>query len=166
MVKMDRRRRRLWPGILQWGLLIAGCTQIAGYLLDSQLLKGLGFSYCFGPLPTVFSTVEGVEGFDTKHAVIYQDAKGQTDSLPLDQAFFTAFRGHYYLKNAFSIFLAYPHVLKPEAVKDGLHFFLCRSQLQSANGTDLEMHNPGLLTRRLRDGKMEVILVSPPCSGQ
>jgi hypothetical protein len=161
--KYIKKGGRLLPLIFQFMLLVAGCTQIAGYVLNSRILKGLGFSWCFGPLPTVFSTVNGVEGFDTQQSIAFQNAQGKTDSLALDRAVFSSFREHYFLKNAYSILLAYPHVLKREAADDGLNYMLCGNHIQQVFGLETHMHSPALITTRIRDGKREMLLVNPNC---
>nr|WP_294905748.1 hypothetical protein [uncultured Lacibacter sp.] len=115
--------------ILSILLIITGCLQIAGYITGSKALRGIGFSYGASPLPTVFGTVNGVEGFSTEHQLLYTNRKSEKDSVLLDQEIFSHFRGSYYLKNSYSIFLAYPHILKDEQVSGGMHFLLCKKNL-------------------------------------
>ncbi len=43
-------------------LIAIGCLQFAGYIFKRPVLRGLGIAYSVAPLPTVFSTINGVEG--------------------------------------------------------------------------------------------------------
>jgi hypothetical protein len=147
----------------QWLLVIAGCAQFAGYLLKSPSLRGLAMAYCVAPLPTVFSTVKGVEGFDTKHTLLFVNEKGKQDSSEIGRKAFTQFHGHYFLKNAYSIFLAYPHVIKTEALNNGWEFALCKKNLLNECGINCIMSNAFIRTKRYRFGKKETIQFKPDC---
>ncbi|CAN5612527.1 hypothetical protein BH10BAC3_BH10BAC3_14040 [soil metagenome] len=148
----------------QWLLVIAGCAQFTGYLFKSPSLRGLGMAYCVAPLPTVFSTVNGVEGFDTKHTLFFINEKGYHDSSEIDQKAFAQFHGHYFLKNAYSIFLAYPHVIKTQALNNGWEFALCNKDLMIECGMYCKMSNAYIQTKRYRFGKKETIQFKPDCS--
>jgi hypothetical protein len=158
--KKIRSRLGLWA---QWLLLLAGCTQFAGYVFDNKSLRGLGFAYCIGPRPTVFSTIEGVEGFDTRHTLLYTDSMGQRDSLQLDQAFFSDFPAHYFLKNAYSIFFAYPHMFKAGLVDDAMKHAFCELKLPGLRNRLTVCKDPVLRTQRVMKGTPEVIHHRPNC---
>jgi len=129
MISIDKKWKK-WIYNTGVGLLLfSGCLQFLGFIFRSREVRGLGLAYSVAPLPTVFSTINGVEGFDTKHTLYFKNQNGQSDSVALNQNLFTAFRGHYFLKNAYSLFIAYPHILKPEHITDGWNFALCRSNL-------------------------------------
>ena len=159
--KNNKRRLHLAG---QWLLVIAGCGQFAGYLLKSPSLRGLAMAYCVAPLPTVFSTVKGVEGFDTKHTLFFINEKGNRDSSEIGQKAFTQFQGHYFLKNAYSIFLAYPHVIKTQGLTNGWEFALCKKDLLNECGIYYIMSNAFIQTKRYRFGKRETIRFKPDCS--
>ena len=144
-------------------LLFGGCLQFIGFIFQSREVRGLGLAYSVAPLPTVFSTIKGVEGFDTKHTLYFRQQNGQSDSVELNQELFSDFRGHYFLKNAYSIFIAYPHILKPAHVNDGWNFALCRQNLLQDCNLPKAITEPQIHSVRIRDGKRESILVIPDC---
>lgn len=148
----------------QWLLVIAGCAQFAGYLFKSPSLRGVAMAYCVAPLPTVFSTIKGVEGFDTKHTLFFVNQQGNHDSSEINQKAFEEFHGHYFLKNAYSIFLAYPHVIKMEELTNGWEFALCKKDLLTECGFNFIMTNAFIQTKRYRFGKKEIIQFKPGCS--
>lgn len=145
-------------------LLIAlGCLQFAGYILKIPALRGLGIAYSVAPLPTVFSTINGVEGFATVQTIHGSDDNGKPDSIKLDQRVFSQFKGHYFLKQAYSIFLAYPHILKPRLVDDALNFALCERNIFKRFGIQSEIKNPSIHIERTRFKKNEHVILIPNC---
>jgi len=145
-------------------LLFAGCLQFVGYIFHSREIRGLGLAYGVAPLPTVFSTISGVEGFATRHTLYFNKQNGQTDSLVLDQRLFSKFHGHYFLKNAYTIFIAYPHILKPGLVDDGWNFALCRKNLLHECNLSDTITNPEIHSTRIRNGIKENIVINPHCN--
>jgi hypothetical protein len=133
-------------------LLIIGCLQMAGYVFKNPVLRGLGFSYGASPLPTVFGTVKGIEGFSTRHRIVFINKNGETKTVYLDKKLFTHFNGSYLLKNAYSIFLAYPHVLKPEQVRNGVTYILNRSNLNEQFAIINSFGEPTLVSDRVING--------------
>lgn len=119
-------------------LTILGCFQFAGYFLNNRILRGIGFSFGASPRPTVFGTVEGVEGFNTQHYVVYINSAGDTARVSLDRNHYTKLQGSFLLKNTYSIFLAYPHMLKREQVKEGSGFLLCRQNIKAFGISDIK----------------------------
>lgn len=125
----DARQNKI-TRTLAIALTIVGCLQFGGYILKSRALRGLGFSFGVSPHPIVFGTVNGVEGFNTYHTLIYVTTEGNQATMPLDQKSFSQFNGSFFLKMAYSLFLAYPHMLKPEQVEQGSEYFFCKQGLQ------------------------------------
>lgn len=144
-------------------LIAVGCLQFAGYIIKKPILRGLGIAYSVAPLPTVFSTINGVEGFTTMHTIYYTDANQKYDSIKLDQHLFSQFRRHYFLKQAYSIFLAYPHILKPRMVEDGLDFILCKKNIFKSLSIKNQIKNPSIHTDRTRFNKIEHIILASNC---
>ncbi|MEO6219989.1 MAG: hypothetical protein ABIO81_06140 [Ginsengibacter sp.] len=145
-------------------LLIAiGCLQFVGYILKKPALRGLGIAYGIAPLPTVFSTINGVEGFATAHTIHFIDDENKPRKVNLNQHLFSRFKGHYFLKQAYSIFLAYPHVLKPCMVEEGLKYALCKRNIFYGFRIKNKIKNPSIQTERSRFNKMEHIILNPYC---
>ena len=134
-VKMQANKSNL-TRTLTIALTVLGCFQTIGYIFDSQFFRGIGFSYGVSPRPTVFGTVQGVEGFDTSHSLRYINQQGDTVTVTLDKNHFSNLQGAY-LKNTYSIFLAYPHVLKPEMVQEGGNYLLCGQHMEQFGITDI-----------------------------
>jgi hypothetical protein len=145
-------------------LIVAGCLQFAGYIFKMPALRGLGIAYCVGPLPTVFSTVGGVEGFTTRHSIHFTDDKGYAGIIKLDQHFFSRFRGHYFLKQSYSLFLAYSHMLKPRQVAGAVDFALCKRNIFSRFGVKDKITSSFIEIKRRRFDKPEDIILVPKCS--
>ena len=148
---------------LQIILISVGCLQFAGYVFKNIPLRGLGISYCVGPLPTVFSTIGGVEGFSSTHTIHFTNDKGKADTIKLDQHLFSQFNGHYFLKNAYSLFLAYPHILKPRQVADGVNFALCKRNIFFRFEIKNKIKNPTIQIEQRRFNKKENTILIPEC---
>jgi hypothetical protein len=157
-------RKHTFFVIGQWILIIIGCSQMAGYIFNNRALRGLGLAYGTAPLPTVFSTVEGVEGFDTKHTIYFTTVAGKKDSVAFDQILLDQFHGHYFLKNAYSIFIAYPHILKPQQITDGWAFALCKRNLLDQCNMDTQVQEPYVQTKRSYLNKVENVQSQPQCN--
>lgn len=142
-------------------LIIIGMLQITGYVIKSPLLRGLGFSYGASPLPTVFGTVKGVEGFATRHTIHFINKYGAADSLALDKKVFNNLKVSYLLKNAYSIFLAYPHMLKAGQVENGINFLLKEETLQTQFLLLPPVKDSKLESRRLINGRVEIKYYTP-----
>ena len=149
--------------LLTWVLIAAGCTQMAGYVFQSRVFQGFGFAYGVGPLPTVFSTVNGVEGISTRHTLFFTNHNGRKDTIRLGQEEFSHFRGSYFLKNSYSLFLAYPHVLKPEQVSSGMNFLLCKRNLGLQFNIRDSLQDPSVQIERIMHGKHEIKLLESSC---
>src|SRR5436190_1011346 len=108
--------------ILSVILLMIGSLQIIGYIFRSQTIRGLGFVSGAAPLPIVFSNVKGVDGFDTQHSLIVSSTSGNVDTIALDKKLFSQFNGAFFLKESYSIFLAYSHLFSPEQLRAGSNF--------------------------------------------
>jgi hypothetical protein len=126
------RRQISITSLLSILLTVLGCLQFGGYLFNNRAMRGLGFAFGISPHPIVFSTVEGVEGFDTHHKFTYLDNHDKVVSVPLDMEHFSNLQGSFFLRNAFALFLAYPHMLKPEQVDYGTQYLLCQQGMFDA----------------------------------
>ena len=164
MISIGKKWRKSIYSIGMGLLLFSGCLQFIGYNFDSREIRGIGLAYGVAPLPTVFSTINGVEGFDTKHTLVFKNQNSQNDSLDLNQRIFSDFKGHYFLKNAYTIFIAYPHILKPELINDGWNFALCRKNLLHECNLSDTITNPEIHSIRIRNGVKEIVLIKPDCA--
>ncbi len=155
-----KSRMRTYLSVL---LIAAGCLQFAGYLVDSRPLRGLGMSYAVAPLPTVFSTVQGVEGFDTRIMLQVRNSEGEIEQVVFDAETFSEFRGHYFLKNAYALLLSYPHVVRPELLENALNFSLCRGDLLRNLNLPANATPVNLVIDRSFYGQPETLELAPSC---
>lgn len=148
--------------IAAYVLIFFGCLQFIGYVAKQKSVRGLGIAYCIAPLPTVFSTIQGVEGFDSEVKVFY-DTGNLTDSILVSPATFNSFKGSYQLKNAYALFLCYPHILKPEMVESGIAYALCRGDLLRRLQVKKVFRNPRLEVIRKTEERYVSSKVAPKC---
>lgn len=150
--------------ILSVILLAIGGLQIIGYVFQSQAIRGLGFVSGAAPLPIVFSNVKGVDGFDTQHSLIVSGTNGNTDTIALDKQLFSQFNGAFFLKESYSIFLAYSHIFSPGQLQAGSDFMLCRKNIFSSFNITDKSNDNYILTKRTVYGKKEIKLLHPECN--
>jgi hypothetical protein len=152
--------------MLAMALTILGCFQLAGYVFKSRALRGIGFSFGASPYPIVFGTVGGVEGFNTQHSLRYQNINADLVELSLDQSRFREFQGSYLLKNVYAIFLAYPHMLKPEQVKQGANYLLCKENIFNDFGIKDYEKNARIESVRVVYGNEMKSVLQSDCDGE
>lgn len=86
-------------------LCLLGALSPAGHLLGSRALVGLGFITAASPLPLVFSSFRGVEGFAGRFAVEVRGPDGVAE-VELNPALYRQLRGPYNLRNAYGAAIA------------------------------------------------------------
>jgi hypothetical protein len=150
--------------ILSIILLVIGSLQIIGYIFGSQTIRGLGFVSGAAPLPIVFSNVKGVDGFDTKHSLIVSSTTGNVDTIALDKKLFSQFSGAFFLKESYSIFLAYSHIFTPKQLEAGSNFMLCKKNIFTSFNIKDTSNDNYILTKRTNYGKKEIKLLHPQCN--
>ena len=122
-------------------LISPGCLQFAGYIFKNLALRGLGIAYCVAPLPTVFSTIGGVEGFQPCIQSILPTIKGKAGTIKLDRHIFSRFKGHYFLKQAYSL-SCIPTYIKTSRGGRRSIFALCKRNIFSRFGIENKIKNP------------------------
>jgi hypothetical protein len=111
-----------WPA---WALLTVGLTQMVGDLAGLAWLKGLGAATAAAPAPKVFSAVRGYETYSTRFFLEWEDAQGETTSLPLTPELYGRLQGPYNRRNIYGAALSYGPVL-PASLRDPvMTFALC-----------------------------------------
>ena len=99
-------------------LLVVGLAAMAGDLLGSDALYGLGLATHASPAPKVFTARDGLEGFSADYELHYDSADGP-EQLPLSPQLYGQLRGPYNRRNVFGAalaggpFLAEPPTLGP-----------------------------------------------------
>ncbi len=88
-------------------VLIVGLMQMAGYLVGSLPLRGLGAASGIAPFPKVFCEAEGYEGFAAKFAIEGMREDGSPWALALDPESYSQIRGPYNRRNVYGAAFAY-----------------------------------------------------------
>ena len=95
-------------------IIIVGCLQMVGFLLENRTLRGLGAASSISPLPKVFSAVNQYETYAAEFTIFYELA-GNTVAQIITPAFYQQLRGPYNRRNVYGAALAYAPVL-PEKI--------------------------------------------------
>lgn len=98
-----------------YALIGVGFLQIAGWLLGSQLVMGLGFMTNASPLPLVFSDFRGIEPFSSTFEITLTDTAGKEDRIPITPETYAQLEGPYNLRNVYgAVFAGGPKLESPK----------------------------------------------------
>jgi sterol desaturase/sphingolipid hydroxylase (fatty acid hydroxylase superfamily) len=122
---------------LKFLLVIAlGLTQMTGYLIDKDKIRGLGTLSVSSPLPIVFSTVNKLETFSQEFLIEVTSTDGRVISKKLDSKNYNQIKAPYNLRNVYGFSLAYgPAVIDDKmlyARNQILDFAFCSSKSSMA----------------------------------
>lgn len=114
--KKDSQRSRhvLRLNLVALAILAVGCLQMAGFVLENRILRGLGAASGASPLPKVFSAVNDYETFAADFTILYELA-GKSNEIAVTPAFYQRLKGPYNRRNVYGAALAYAPVL-PEKI--------------------------------------------------
>ena len=87
-------------------LLLLAASQLAGLLLGSRVLRGLGAASVMAPLPKVFSDVRGLETFASDFVILYED-DGVTHTVEVTPALYSRLAGPYNRRNVYGAALSF-----------------------------------------------------------
>jgi hypothetical protein len=87
-------------------LVVAGCLQMAGYLVGSLPLRGVGAALAMSPFPKVFSDVDGLETFASTFTLQWRDTQGE-HRLPITPELYSRLEGAYNRRNVYGAALSY-----------------------------------------------------------
>ncbi len=101
-----------WAGVV---LVAVGLSQLAGFVVGSQTLRGLGALSTASPLPFVFSAFRGVETFAADFELTVEDVTGERRSVVITPQLYAQLDGPYNRRNAYGAVISYgPALDKPE----------------------------------------------------
>jgi len=103
------------------GLLTVGLLAMAGDVVGSDVLYGLGIATGASPSPKVFTARDGLEGFSATYTLRWDEADGQTRQLVLDPEAYGALQGPYNRRNVYGAALAGGPFLATHPVLGPLH---------------------------------------------
>lgn len=105
--------------VLAMILLATGFLQMAGYLTQSRVQRGIGLASGVAPFPKVFCEADGYEAFAAGFTVEGSYADGNPWERKLDAEWYSQLRGPYNRRNVYGAALAFAPRL-PEALRDEL----------------------------------------------
>ena len=131
-------------------LLIVGHIGIIGKLVGSETIQGLGVLTTASPLPLVFATFRGVEGFASEFSLNYE-VNGESVQLKVTPKKYEALRGPYGRRNAYGAAIAGAPMLTGPTEKpmvDSIHKYgFCRGSLKKEFGIPESVRNLTILVR-------------------
>lgn len=148
-----------------YGIVIAvGFLRITGWLLESDVIKGLGAITAASPLPIVFTEVKGVETFANDVHVVFEDNNDSTLRVRITPAVYTRLRGPYNRRNVFGAAIAYGPVMDEQLWRSVLGHGLCSGALQRELGLPEGMRNTRFVLRTKTAGRNNEWTLDPgPC---
>lgn len=124
---------RLWIGPAL--LIVVGCTQMLGDLLDIRAVKAIGAATGASPAPKVFTAHQGFETYSAQFFLRWTDpATGEVRSLRLTPAIYGGVRGPYNRRNAYGAVLSYAPVLQSDVATRPMHDGAIRYTLCGPSG--------------------------------
>jgi hypothetical protein len=103
-------------------LIVIGCAQMVGDLLDIRAIKAVGAATGASPAPKVFTAHQGFETYSSHFFLRWIDkATGQVKSLRLTPAVYGGVRGPYNRRNAYGAVLSYAPVLQSDPATQSMH---------------------------------------------
>ncbi len=96
-------------------ITLLGFLQMAGYVLGSRPLRGLGAASCMAPMPKVFSDVDGLETFACDYTLHGLDGAGKPFALRITPELYGHLAGCYNRRNVYGAALSYAPRM-PEAL--------------------------------------------------
>ncbi len=128
---MESIKKFKWSVLL---LLLVGHISIVGKLLGIEIIQGLGFISTASPLPLVFSSFRGVEGFASDFFIHYR-IENEEKSFQITSEVYDYLKGPYNRRNAFGAAFAGAPMLTAEnekrMVDSVLRYAFCQPQLKS-----------------------------------
>jgi hypothetical protein len=92
-------------------LIVIGCAQMAGDLLQIPLLKAFGAATSASPAPKVFTAQDGFETYANRFFLEWQDAAGKRQVLELSPEAYSGIQGPYNRRNVYGAVFSYAPVL-------------------------------------------------------
>lgn len=93
-------------GVGLCAVISIGFLQMAGWILQSDTLQGLGFITNASPLPLVFSIFRGIEPFSSQFTLTVVDSNGQDQLIPVSPEAYAKLEGPYNLRNVYGAVFA------------------------------------------------------------
>lgn len=151
--------------LLAVALLLVGCLQMLGYLLDAPTLRGLGAASTASPFPKVFSDVNGYETFAADFTLRGLTADGAPFTLAITPELYTRLEGPYQRRNVYGAALSYaPRLPEPLWQAVWCHGLGPGGPLRREFGLPPGAHALEMLITTRTAGRNDTWLLSPSCT--
>jgi hypothetical protein len=161
----SERQRSRWRDGAAVFLTIVGCLQMTGYLVGSDILRGIGAATAASPFPRVFSDIDGLETFASEFTLRYRDPGGSSVALEITPQVYGRLGGPYNRRNVYGAALSYAPRLPVSLWQSVFCYALApdgplRSELGLGSGaSDFEV----IIRTRTR-GRNDMWTLDPPCA--
>ena len=92
---------------LAWTLGTMGLLQMAGDVVGSRVMRGVGAATAMAPFPKVFCDMNGIEPFASKFSLIAETEDGRRTQLEITPEVYANLSGPYNRRNAYGAALSY-----------------------------------------------------------
>lgn len=151
--------------LLAVALLVFGCLQMAGYLTDNPVLRGIGAASAAAPFPKVFSDVDGYETFAASFTLRGLDGNDAPFTLEITPELYSRLAGPYNRRNVYGAALSYAPRL-PEELWQSVwcHGLGPNGPLREEFGLPADAHALEMTIRTRTNGRNDTWLLSPSCT--
>ncbi len=155
----------VWRNLLAVALLVFGCFQMVGHLVDAPALREIGAASAVAPLPRDFAAVEGHESFASGVVVLGVDRAGEAFGLTLGPETFAEVEGPAARRRVYARALSGAPRL-PDAVWEAVwcHGLGETGPLRRELGLPDGSHSLSLQVRPRAETRKDVWLRSPSCT--
>ncbi len=151
--------------LLAVALLVFGCLQMVGYVVDAPALRGVGAASAAAPFPKVFSDVSGFETFSAGFTLRGLDGEGRAFELPITPELYSRLEGPYNRRNVYGAALSYaPRLPEPLWQAVWRHGLGEDGPLRGEFGLPKGAHDLKMFIETRTDGRDDTWLISPSLS--
>jgi hypothetical protein len=153
-----------WRNRVALAICIVGCVQMIGYIVDSDVLRGVGAATAASPMPKVFSDVDGLEPFASHFTLRYTAASGRRVARPITPALYGRLTGPYNRRNVYGAALSYAPRLPRELWEPVYCYALAPAgPLRSELGIEPDATNVTVTIRTLTRDRNDIWTLEVPC---
>jgi hypothetical protein len=146
-------------------ITILAFSQMAGYLLGSRTLRGIGAATCAAPFPKVFSDVDGLETFASEFVLHGTDGHGQLVAIQITPEVYSHLKGCYNRRNVYGAALSYgPRLPEPLWTSVFCYGLGPGGPLRRELGLPPDLHGISVKIRTKTKGRHDIWTLRPPCA--
>lgn len=105
---------RITRNQLAIAVMVIGLGQMAGYLLGSRAMRGLGLASGFSPFPRVFCATGGHEAFAATHELEWRGPDGVVTRRKITPEWYQSLGGPYNRRNVHGAVIAFAPAMDPD----------------------------------------------------